>query len=52
MFDITKNINKAKTIDESLWFVLIKTKRELKMAKRRKRKKGKKKKAKKRRRRR
>jgi len=52
MFDITKNIHKAKIIDESLRFVLIKTKRELKMAKRRKKKKGKKKKGKKRRRRR
>ena len=52
MFDIYDNNYKTQTIGESLWFVLIKTKRELKMAKRRKKKKGKKKKAKKRRRRR
>ena len=50
MFDIYDNNYKTQTIGESLWFVLIKTKRELKMAKRRKKKKKGKKRRKKRRR--
>ena len=51
MFDISKKKHKAKNNRTNhLWFVLIKTKKELKMAKRRKKAK-KKKKAKKRRRR-
>ena len=51
MFDIAKNIHKAKNTKRIIRFVLIKTKKGADMAKRRKKKKGKKK-AKKRRRRR
>jgi len=52
-FDIGENKHKAWIYGRiTYWFVLIKTIRELKMAKRRKKKKGKKKKSKKRRKRR
>ena len=51
MFDIAKNIHKAKNTKRIIRFVLIKTKKGPQMAKRRKKKKGKKRKGKKRRRR-